>query len=128
VSSTLRYRILCDGELIGTSNLEERDESMGVASGLFAPAPAYERVGPVFRMFIEARADGESEPDATKLAAYESARARLELSVTDETGKSLPAAGVAVLDFSGERAGDDAFEVEVYFATPEKFAQLGPVN
>jgi hypothetical protein len=127
VSTTLRYRILCDGELIGTSNLEERDESMGTAGGVFAPTPAYERVRPVFRMFIAARADGESEPDAAKLKAYEAARAPLELVVTDEKGTLLPAAGVAVLDYSDD-SDPDALEVEIYFATPQKFAQLSPIN
>src|SRR5438552_8821106 len=101
---------------------------MGVATGSFAPTPAYERVRPVFRLFMEARADGESEPDVAKLKAYEAARARLELGVTDEAGKLLPAAGVAVLDFSAERPEADAFEVEVYFATPQKFAQLPPLG
>jgi len=118
VSSTLRYRVLCNGEPIGSSDLEDRDESNGVAVGLFVPTPAYERVRPVFRLFIEAHADGESEPDVAKLSAYEAARADLELVVTDASGDPLPAAGVVVLDFS------TACEVEVYFATPQKFAQL----
>ena len=132
----MRYQILCDGEVIGSSNLEWRDDSLGEASGRFEPTAAYERVRPVFRLFIEARADGESEPDARKLAAYEAERAKLVLSVQDERGQSLHTAGVAILDYSagvaaGAGAGEDdppPYEVEVYFATPRHFAQLAPLN
>ena len=123
----MRYCILCDGELIGTSDLEGRDESMGVAVGAFVPTAAYARVQPTFRLFVAARADGESEPDAKKLAAYEAARDQLQLSVTDAAGAPVPASGVAILDFSGP-GDEDALEVEVYFATPEKFARLAPVG
>jgi len=141
VPALLRYQILCDGEIIGSSNLEERDPSLGVAGGRFVPTGAYERVRPVFRLFIAARADGESDPDPAKLDAYEAARAKLVLTVRDETGKSLQTSGIAVLDFSAELpAGaaaeaaaeaaepEDAYEVEVYFTSPRQFAQLAPLN
>lgn len=36
------YRILCNGEVIGTSRLEHRDEPMGIAFGVFQPLPPYE--------------------------------------------------------------------------------------
>jgi hypothetical protein len=125
----LRYQIVCNGEVIGSSNLEWRDESLGEASGPFEPTAAYERVRPVFRLFIEARADGESEPNAAKLAAYEREREKLVLSVQDEHGQNLHGAGVAILDYSATaEAGDEPYEVEVYFATPRHFAQLAPLN
>ena len=123
----MRYRILCDGEPIGSSDLEERDPSQGVAAGAFVPTAAYARVQPTFRLCVAARADGESEPDAKKLAAYEAARAQLQLTVTDAAGAPVPASGVVILDYSGAPGEDDALEVEVYFATPEKFARLAPV-
>jgi hypothetical protein len=132
VSETLRYKIICDGAVIGSSNLEERDPALGVAGGRFEPTADYERVRPVFRLFIAARADGESEPDHAKLEAYEAARAKLVMTIQDETGKSLQTSGIAVLDFSAEKPGsagdDDAYEVEVYFASPRHFEQLPPLN
>jgi hypothetical protein len=131
VTATLRYRILCDGEIIGSSDLDERDASLGVAGGRFVPTAAYERVRPVFQLFIAARADGESEADAAKLDAYETARARLVLTLEDASGKSLVTSGIAVLDFAAElpagasaAAQADAIEIEVYFTTPRQFAQL----
>ena len=131
MTATLRYRILCDGEIIGSSDLEERDASLGVAGGRFVPTAAYERVRPVFQLFIAARADGESEADAAKLDAYETARARLVLTLEDASGKALATSGIVVLDFAAELpAGasaaqqEDAVEVEVYFTTPRLFAQL----
>jgi hypothetical protein len=131
VTTALRYRILCDGEIIGGSDLEERDASLGVAGGRFVPTAAYERVRPVFQLFIAARADGESEADAAKLDAYETARARLALTLEDASGKPIATSGIVVLDFAAElRANataeerEDAVEVEVYFSTPRLFAQL----
>jgi hypothetical protein len=122
------YKIFCDGELIGKSGLEERDESLGVAAGRFEPTAAYEKVRPIFKLFIAAKADGESEPDPAKLEAYETARAGLVLTVQDEAGKSLQTAGMTVLDYSEEGPGEDAYEVEVYFSTPRQFAQLASIN
>jgi hypothetical protein len=120
-----RYRILCNGEVIGSSDLEHRDESLGEAAGDFEPTAAYEKVRPVFRLFIEARADGESEPDPKKLAAYDAARDKLLLQVQDADGRVLAGAGVAVLDYSeGKADGGPPYEVEVYFATPRQYAQL----
>lgn len=131
VTTALRYRILCDGEIIGGSDLDERDASLGVAGGRFVPTAAYERVRPVFQLFIAARADGESEADVAKLDAYEAARARLTLTLQDASGKDIPTSGIAVLDFAAElgpnpsaAAREDAVEVEVYFNTPRQFAQL----
>jgi hypothetical protein len=131
VTKTLRYRILCDGEIIGSSDLEERDASLGVAGGRFVPTAAYERVRPVFQLFIAARADGESEADVAKLDAYETERARLVLTLQDASGKDVATSGIAVLDFAAELPAnatpaerEDAHEVEVYFNTPRQFAQL----
>jgi hypothetical protein len=135
VLAILRYQILCDGEIIGSSNLEERDPSLGVASGRFEPTAAYARVQPVFRLFIAARADGESEADPVQLEAYEAARAPHVLTVKDERGKPLETSGIAVLDFSAElpaaataAEAADAYEVEVYFGSPRQLAQLAPIN
>jgi hypothetical protein len=127
-----RYRILCDGEIIGSSDLDDRDASLGTAGGRFVPTAAYERVRPVFQLFIAARADGESEADVAKLEAYETARAQLALTLTDAAGKELATSGIAVLDFAAELGPGasaeeraDAIEVEVYFVSPRQFAQLG---
>ena len=131
MTANLRYRILCDGEIIGSSDLDERDASLGTAGGRFVPTAAYERVRPVFQLFIAARADGESEADAAKLEAYETARAALVLTLQDEGGKDLATSGIAVLDFAAELRPDaseaeraDAIDVEVYFSTPRQFARL----
>jgi hypothetical protein len=135
VTATLRYKIRCDGEIIGSSGLEERDPSLGVAGGRFVPTLAYEQVRPVFQLFISARADGESEADPAKLDAYEAARAKLSLTLEDERGRTLQTSGIAVLDFSAElpagaaaAEAEDAYEVEVYFTSPRQLAQLASID
>jgi hypothetical protein len=105
VPATLRYTILCNGEVIGSSDLEDREPDLGVAAGRFEPTDAYARVAPVFRLFAE---------------AHEEARARLVLEVREADGPALQGAGVAIIDVPGEAE----VGVEVYFATPRGFAQL----
>ncbi len=126
MTASLRYQILCDGDVIGTSDFEERDESLGVAGGRFEPTAAYERVRHIFRLFLEAGANGVAEPDPAKLRAYEDVRATVVLAVHSATGKRLDGAGVVILDYSNEP--DGSYEAEIYFATPRFFAQLAPLD
>ena len=120
VSAALRYAILCNGEVIGHSDLEDREPELGVAGGRFEPTDAYPPFAHVFRLFAEAHADGENEPVPAKLQAYEEARAGLVLEVRDAGGRVLQGAGVSITDVAGEAQ----LGVDVFFATPRGFAQL----
>jgi hypothetical protein len=120
VSATLRYAILCNGEIIGHSELEDREPDLGLASGRFEPTDAYPPVAHVFRLFAEAQADGENESVPAKLAAYEEARAGLVLEVREAGGRVLAGAGVSITDVAGEAV----LGVDVFFATPRGFAQV----
>jgi hypothetical protein len=113
------FRVLCGREVIGTSALEDRDPAMGIARGRFMPCPAYERVRPVFRMFVEAqRATGPA--DENLMAAYYRSRDGLGLAVETDSGKPIPATTVHIEDMMDE--GDEtACEVEVHVSDASFF-------
>ena len=116
-----RYRILCNGELIGTSGLESRDAGMGIAMGRFTPTAAYERVRPVFRMFAEAQRD-TGAADERLIADYYRARDALTLSLETDDGVMVPTTVVHIVDFMAE-INETACEVEVHFGEPSFFEQ-----
>jgi len=70
----MRYRVVYDSEVIGTSDLAACDGSMGVIFGDFVPTPAYERVRAVFRMFAE----NCDDQDPARYESYYAARGRTE--------------------------------------------------
>jgi hypothetical protein len=116
---TLRYQILCGGELIGTSKLEGRDPSMGTAWGSFTPSQGYERVRWVFRIFSEALSD-TGPANQVEIARYYSERDKLDLTVRTPEGEVVPTSVVHIADFSGE-LGEGAYEIEVHLDDPSFF-------
>lgn len=115
------YRIICDGEVIGTSALEERDAGMGTASGQFEPATAYQKVRWVFRTYSDAQRE-QGPADEQKVAEYYRRRDELNLSVESANGQSVPVTVVHISDFADE-TDHDAYEVEVHSADPAFFAR-----
>jgi hypothetical protein len=90
-----RFEILADGAVIGHSELEVGDPSMGVAAGKFLPTTAYLGIQP------------------SVVAARESSQAFLSLGVRLVGGAWIPAqGGVQILDYSAE-LGTDGLEIEV---------------
>src|SRR5262245_17637548 len=118
---TNRYRILCNGELIGTSGLESRDAGMGTAMGRFTPTAAYERVRPIFRMFAEAQRD-TGPADEHMLAKYYRSRDALALALEDEDGVTIPTTVVHIIDFMTE-IDKTASEIEVHICDPSFFEE-----
>ena len=108
MSATLRYAILCNGEVIGHSDLEDREPDVGLASGRFEPTDAYPPVAHVFRLFAEAQADGENESVPAKLQAYEDARAHLVLDAREVGGRVPQGGGGAINDAAvgSQRGGE----------------------
>jgi hypothetical protein len=101
------------GMVLGHSELLDRDEGMGVASGVFLPAPDYARVQAVFRLFAEANAETSEEPtDEEKLERYYAARDALGLQLVDESGRRVATRTIHIADYSVE-GGAGAIEIEV---------------
>jgi hypothetical protein len=117
----MRYGIRGGGMVLGHSDLAERDESMGVALGAFHPAPDYERVRAIFRLFAEAAAETSAQAtDEEKLARYFAARDALGLELVEPSGRVVPTDTIHIADYSVE-AGPDAMEVEVMLSDPTFF-------
>jgi hypothetical protein len=120
----MRYVIQCQGMVLGHSELPERDESMGVAWGIFYPAPDYSRVQSIFRLFAEATPETSAQPtDEDKVARYYAARDALQLRLTEPTGRLIRTDTIHIADYSLE-GGPDAMEVEVVLDDPSFFEPL----
>ncbi|WP_102047892.1 hypothetical protein [Pseudomonas sp. MF4836] len=99
-----RFEVWHHAQLIGWSELESGDPPMGVAFGLFIPAPAYAQV----QALIRARAESDQSD--------------LHLSVLHQ-GQALVCAGVYIQDFSAD-CGEDAIEVTVLGISEPPYAEL----
>ena len=119
-----RFAVKMRNVTIGWSELEERDASMGAASGTFRPGPGYELVQPVFRLFAEAQGDGQAESaDNAKLTRYYAARDRLGLSLHTLDGALIPTEFIHIVDFTDEQ-GPDALELQVEVASSRGWRAL----
>ncbi len=106
------FSILCNGQLIGTSDFESADLNVNVLLGEFHPAVAYRVVAYVFALYLEALAT--DPPDKAKLAEYAEARAALGLELQDPSGRPV-AASIVIFDESlmGDREGSYAIQAVV---------------
>lgn len=109
----MRHTVKLQNVIIGYSDLEQRDESIGRAWGRFRPGVGYDLVQPVFRLFTEAVPLPGGEPmDEDKLERYHAARDQLGLELVDEAGRSIPTSAIHISDYR-ERRGAEALELEV---------------
>jgi hypothetical protein len=115
------FLIVCEGEAIGSSDLEARDPGMGTARGRFFPLPAYDRVRHVFRIFAESQ-HSTGAADADKVSKYYSARDQLHLTVETRAGRPIPADTVHISDFRDE-IDEEACEVDVYLSDRTLFEE-----
>jgi hypothetical protein len=123
---SLPYSVIAGKTLIGWSDLERPDPGMGVLSGAFRPAPGYQAVRRIFRLFADASPATSSEPtDTEKLQRYYRERDALGLRLLDSSGRLIPTNTVHVYDFSDE-GGPDALELEVTVADPSFWGSYNP--
>src|SRR5688572_29894338 len=113
----MTFRILNGDKIIGKSDFEVLDASMGVAQGVFVPSLDYREVQPVFRLYAQAGISMADQDDA-KLSEYYRARDGLDLSVTSPDGEQIPTDCIHITDYS-EEIGE--MEVAVIVADSESF-------
>lgn len=100
----MRHTVKLKGVIVGHSELESVDESLGRAWGTFRPGLGYELVQPVFRLFSGAVPMPGGEPrDQEKLARYHAARDRLGLSLVDANGKVIKTTAIHIADYLEEK-------------------------
>jgi hypothetical protein len=115
----VRHTVKLHGIIVGHSELERRDESLGRAWGRFRPGLGYELVQPIFRLFSEAVPMPGGEPrDQDKLARYHSARDKLGLALVDASGRSISTSAIHIADYTEER-GREALELDVLVSDPD---------
>ena len=113
----MRHTVKMHGVIVGHSDLEEADASVGRAWGAFRPGLGYELVQPVFRLFSEAVPMPGGEPrDRDKLARYHAARDRLGLSLVDANGKVIETTAIHIADYQDE---DGSLELDVLIRDDE---------
>ena len=121
----MAFAVRLRGVILGYSDLELTDPSMGVAAGSFRAAPDYSRVQHVFRLFAEAGGETSVEPtDEAKLARYYAARDALELELVDARSRTISTSTIHIADYSVE-GGPEAMELEAHITDPQFWKQAG---
>ncbi|HEX6796970.1 MAG TPA: hypothetical protein VF116_04545 [Ktedonobacterales bacterium] len=103
------YRVIHNGDVIGSSHLEYRDLAMAVAFGRFYPSPAYDTMRPIFRKFTHAQGDRGQSVDQDELKQYYAARDALGLKLVSSDGLELATGHIHIVDWEE----DDDLEIEV---------------
>ena len=119
----MRHTVKLRDVIIGHSDLEETDVSVGRAWGRFRPGFGYELVQPVFRLFTEAVPMRGGEPlDEEKLARYHAARDKLGLSLVDWEGKVIGTSAIHIADYTTDQ-DKKALELDVLISDDEYWAE-----
>ena len=119
----MRHTVKLKGVIVGHSELELVDESIGRAWGTFRPELGYELVQPVFRLFSSAVPMPGGEPrDQEKLARYHAARDRLGLSLVDANGTVIETTAIHIVDYLEEKG---KLDLEVLISDEEYWKSRG---
>lgn len=110
-----RHTVKLHGVVIGYSDLEEIEPSLGRARGRFRPGTGYELVQPVFRLYAEAvPAPGAPVTDQAKLDRYHRSRDALGLQLEDDAGRPIRTNTIHISDYTeAADAGARGLELEV---------------
>lgn len=114
----MRHTVKLRDVIIGHSDLEESDVSIGRAWGVFRPGFGYELVQPVFQLFSEAvPMPGGEAHDEEKLSRYLAARERLGLSLVDDEGTPISTSAIHIAEYAGRIELDVLISDEAYWAS-----------
>jgi hypothetical protein len=112
------YQVMHAGAVVGTSLLERRDPAMGMAFGVFVPAPAFEAVRGVFAIFDQAARAGVIDEEERLLTAYYQARDALGLALVIQEGVTVPTEWIHISAIE-----PDVYEVEAHITDPSFFGR-----
>src|SRR5262245_31795045 len=99
----MSFTLSMSGVIVGRSELETRDETRRIVSGVFRPGLGYELAQPVFALYDAAGSNADA------LARYRKAREALRLSLTDSSGASI---AFRDLNIRGGSAGALVIEIQ----------------
>ena len=106
-STIMSFTLTMSGVIVGRSELERRDPSARVASGIFRPGLGYELTEPIFALYTGRNGDAEG------LARYREARRALKLLLTDSVGSPVTVRDIHIRSESTAGAGARALVLEV---------------
>lgn len=114
------YRVMYAGQPLGVTKLEGRDPAKRMAYGTFLPLPAYDRVRPIFRLFVQALRGNGRAPDDALLTQYYRARDALHLTLETERGATIPTLAIQIIDMRGVWDSEGC-ALEVWITDPAFF-------
>jgi hypothetical protein len=107
-----RHTVRLKDIIVGWSDLEVVEPTLGRARGRFRPGIGYDLVQPVFQLFAEAvPMPGADATDSEKLERYYRSRDALGLSLEDDTGRSIRTSAIHIIDYAEKKTAP--LEVEV---------------
>ena len=106
-STIMSFTLTMSGVIVGRSELERRDPSARVASGIFRPGLGYELTEPIFALYTGRNGDAEG------LARYREARRALKLQLTDSAGSLVAVREIHIRSDSTAGADAKALVLEV---------------
>jgi hypothetical protein len=113
--------------IIGHSDLEDADPTLGRARGRFRPGVGYELVQPVFALFRQAVPEpGAPVADTDTLDRYHRSRDALGLSLKDDTGHVIRTSAIHISDYTDRRGG--TLDLEVMISDREYWQRRGRVQ
>jgi len=113
-----KHTVRLHGVVVGHSDLEDIEPSLGRARGRFRPGVGYDLVQPVFQLYVEAvPVPGAEVTDEEKLNRYHRSRDALGLSLEDDRGRSIRTSAIHISDYSDRRGG--SIELEVLISDPD---------
>lgn len=96
----MRFRVHASVGVIGSTDLEFEDPSMGTAHGSFVPEKAYESVRSVFRLFAEAQPEVVGAAvDQSRVSEYYRLRDQLLLRLENSIGAVFVPEAIHIEDF-----------------------------
>jgi hypothetical protein len=103
----MSFTLTTSGVIVGRSELERRDPSTRVASGVFRPGLGYELAEPIFALYTGRHGSSEG------LARYREARAALKLQLTDSAGSPVTVREIHIRSDSTAMTDAKALVLEV---------------
>ncbi len=109
----MRFRLLSNSELLGYSDLELADPSMGGRAGRFMPHENYSKYQNLFRAYSEVRFN--TNVDEKPSHEYEKLKAQIDslhLRIETNDEREIGTAHIVLEDFS-EELGTDGYELDI---------------
>jgi hypothetical protein len=117
----MRHTVKLAGVIVGHSDLEHTDASLGRAWGAFRPGLGYELVQPVFELFREATPMRGGEPrDLEKLDRYHAARDKLGLLLVDDRGAVIRTSVIHIADYTPNLELDVLINDDAYWSSRDQ--------